>query len=117
MSSNCIADAVNEGAEPLILIRSMPGAYDENGYWQDKPSKTISIKGAVQPLRPEEISRLEDSRHITEAFKIYTTADIKNLSLEKQTQPDTIIRKSKEYEVYSSADWGSYLKILIVRKE
>lgn len=117
MSRCCIATAVDNLAEQLTLIRSAPGNYDAEGRWQDFEPETVMVTGTVQPLRSEEISRLEDSRHIAEAIKIYTTSNVRNMSLKEHTQPDTIIRNGVEFEVYSSADWGAYLKILAVRKE
>jgi len=113
---SCISSTVNSRAKPLTIIRSAPGHYD-HGRWQPGDIQNIPVKGAVQPLRPEEISRLEDSRHIIEAIKIYATDSFRNLMLEKQTQPDTVVYQDKNFEVYSVANWDHYSKILAVRKE
>lgn len=117
MSLCCISDAVNRRSTPFTVLRASPGNYDEHGRWTEGSKERITLKGTIQPLRPEEIQKLEDSRHIGEAIKIYTTNSVQNLSIVTGKQPDSIEYNGKEYEVYSVSDWVSYLKVLAVRRE
>jgi hypothetical protein len=71
----------------------------------------------VQPLRPEEILRLEDSRHIQEAIKLYTQTELFTVDVGEKIQPDVIVYRNHEFEVESIGYWDVFYKVIAVRRE
>lgn len=114
---DCIADAVMEEAGPLEVRRPAQGTYDEHGRWQVQDAATLTIQGAAQPLRPDEILRLPDSRHIQGAIKIYTADELRTVSVVDKRQPDKVVYRNVEYEVESVGNWESFYKVIAIRRE
>jgi hypothetical protein len=113
----CISNAVLRNSITLEVQRPGQSDYDEKGRYQEAAKETIYIKGAVQPLSPKELLQETDSRKVKEAIKIYTTDDLRTVSIENSIQPDIVIYKDVEYEVHSVGDWTSFKKVVATRRE
>ncbi len=117
---DCLAGAVNAESSPVEVLRRNAGAYDGHGRWRAGGDEYLTISAAVQPLRSEEILRLEDSRHVKAAIKIYTTTLLRTVSPSGAHQPDIVTWCGAEYEVEGVDDWsgaGGYVKVIAVRRE
>ncbi|MCP4570693.1 MAG: hypothetical protein GY841_24170 [FCB group bacterium] len=102
----------------ITLIRENVSAYDSNGRWIDGPEDETPIAASVQPLKPNELKDLPENRHSEEWVKIYTSTEIKGVSVNNQSQPDRIKSKDKIYEVHTVTNWddaGGYYKATAVR--
>jgi len=115
--SGCVSQAVIRRSKPLNVRRPRNGTYDAHGRWQTREQDPVAMSGDVQPLRPEEILRLEDSRHIRAAIKIYTTDEFLPVSPDGASQPDIVVHNGKEFEVESVGNWEDFFKVIAVRRE
>jgi hypothetical protein len=114
--NECFARAFDGHVEKIAVNRPSGGTYVK-GRWQTQDTEALEIEAVVQPLRPEEILRLEDSRHIQEAIKMYTMTELFTVDLGEKRQPDIVTWCDREFEVQSVANWTSFWKVIAVRRE
>lgn len=87
------------------------------GRWQTQNQKALKVKAVVQPLRPEEVLRLEDSRHVQEALKLYSETELFPVDVDDKREPDVVVFDGREFEVESVANWEAFFKTIAVRRE
>lgn len=112
----CLARAI-KGDAVLVKVKRPGGGTYVKGRWQTQDPADLTIDAVVQPLRPEEVLRLEDSRHIQEAIKLYTQTELFTVNTSAKVQPDVVVHRGHEFEVESVADWTSFYKVIAVRRE
>jgi len=102
------------------VTRSDPGSYSALGRWESGVTSTLSVRGVAEPLKPDDILRLEDARHVAGAFKFYTLTELYNVSPANVSQPDMVTIGSRKYAVEGVSDWavhGGGYKVIVVRRE
>ena len=125
MSSLCVADAVAQVAEKVVLRRAPSGYYDDKGRYKERErGEDVEFEASVQPLRADEMLDLPENRRSRAAIKLYTETKLRTVSVDKKTQPDIIVPQSGafkgvEFEVDAVTDWdevGGYYKALATKR-
>ena len=100
----------------VVITRTSPGCYDENGRWVDGPVSNISIMASVQPLKSHEMIREPEGRRTSGSVKLYTMTQLQTADVQARRQPDKFTWHGKEYEVLSIDDWSEhdFFKVIAV---
>lgn len=116
----CIERGFLADGSHYTVRRSAAGYYTDKGRWVEGTTSEFTALGVVEPLRVEEIDRLEDSRHVKGAFRFYTLTQLNKVSPDGAVQPDVVTIKGLEYEVEGVWDWevhGAGYRVIVVRRE
>ncbi len=118
MNPATLARVVTNFAKKISVQRSLPGAHDEHGRWQEQAKEELSIDAVVQPARGQELQRLPEGRRTSETIKVYTTTKLLSAEVDTQNQPDVLVWQGREYQVETIDPWdeyGNYFKALALK--
>lgn len=112
----------------VTVVRSLAGAYDEDGVWQDGQTQELTILANVQPLNTREMEQYTSvfagGNRTIRLVKIYTS---EQLMLDEQMTgqiADIILWMGKRYKVAMQEQWQSgiishyrYIGVEVVQNE
>ena len=110
------------------VTRRSQGTYSgvgiSDGQWRDGPTTSFTVELSVQPLRPHELSVLQEGERTKEAFKAYgqVTPELRTVQVFGQERCDLVHINGRDYEVHgvSGYDYApdlNHRKYILVRSE
>ena len=90
---------------PIILRRPSAGSY-VNGRWVEGSTTNSTITASIQPVTGEDMEELPEARRESEAYKMYTSTEIKTIQEAGSDQnADRVLFFGKEFEVHQVNPW------------
>jgi hypothetical protein len=91
-----------------ITVKRKASGHYTDGLWVDVGENTLTIKGDLQPLTPNEMQSLPEGRRIDDSQILYTETFLR--SVVGNDNPDVVLVEGVRYEVVKVYDWSGYLK-------
>ncbi len=87
-----------------VTVTRLGGGSLVKGRWTGEGSaSTFDIKASIQPIRPNEVESLPEGRRNSKAFRLYTSADLRDM--QSGANPDRVELFGEDYEVTAKAPW------------
>lgn len=96
------------GRQRLSGLRMGAGYFDA-GSWVEGTLTPISFEASIQPLRPREMAMLPEGRKVSEAYRLYTSFELKTVDTGVAKNPDRVTIRALEFEVISVEAWQNGL--------
>ena len=112
-----VSEALRGITESVSVTRIAAGSRTL-GRWTDGSTSVITIDACVQPATDEDMQRLPEGQRIEETISIFTTTELKTVSVDGQTPADRVSYDGEVYEVQSVTPWsevGGYYHVLAKR--
>lgn len=95
----------------VTVVRSLAGAYNEDGVWQDGQTQELTILANVQPLNQRETEQytqiLAGGNRTISMVKVYTKAILlTDVQMTGQTA-DILVWRGKHYKIAMVEEWQS----------
>lgn len=95
----------------VTVVRSLAGAYNEDGVWQDGQTQELTILANVQPLNQREMEQytsvLPGGNRTNLLVKIYTSEQLLLDSQMTGQIADVILWMGKRYKIAMQEQWQS----------
>ena len=112
----------------VTVVRSLAGAYNEDGVWQDGQTQELTILANVQPLNQREMEQytsvLPGGNRTNLLVKIYTSEQLLLDSQMTGQIADVILWMGKRYKIAMQEQWQSgiishyrYIGVEVVQDE
>lgn len=112
----------------VTVVRSLAGAYNGDGVWQDGQTQELTILANVQPLNQRETEQytqiLAGGNRTISMVKVYTNAILlTDVQMTGQTA-DILVWRGKHYKIAMQEEWQSniishfrYIGVEVVQNE
>ena len=95
----------------VTVLRNLAGHYDNDGYFVQGKSSTLTIKANVQPLNQREMAQytaiLPGGNRTAQLMKMYTNAFLNLDSQISNITADVIVWNNREFKVVMLEEWQS----------
>lgn len=100
---------------PITLRRPDAGSWVD-GRWTSAGTVTdTTITASIQPLTGEEMQELPAGRRLSEAYKMYTSTQVRTVQDAGSNQnADRVVFNGKEYEIHEVNPWQNNTNFSIV---
>lgn len=88
--------------QTVTVSRRGSGAFVKGRWTGETEASTFDIKASIQPIRPNEVETLPEGRRNSKAFRLYTSADLRDVTTQN---PDQVSLFGETYEVTAKAPW------------